>query len=173
MKPNNLLGSSGSHSADIRMGITGHNVQNYYLNALFSINITTPSPPEEYVVFQNPESFHRIVEIVSILAALAVGAIIIVGVAIIMSKLRKRNIQEEVESHNMEVIVDNSAAISEAQLPRFDIKHVYSITGLNTSPKAKRNLKMILVPNFLKRKPTDIPSVHEAIKKDLSRIYVY
>ena len=43
---------------------------------------------------------------------------------IFFSKLRKRNIQEEVESHNMEVIVDNSAANSEAQLPRFDIKHV-------------------------------------------------
>lgn len=162
----------GDSTADL-VGSPGRTVNSYYLNALFSINITTPAPTEDYVAFRHPETIHRIVEIVGILAAFAVSAIIIVGVAFMMSKLRKRSaVHEERGVSPAEVVMESGMAHADANLPHYDIKHVYSISGLTWTPKSKRSIKMVLVPNFLRRK-NDIPAVHAALKKDLSRIYVY
>lgn len=181
MKPNNLLFVSNMEDVNNNMAEpTEHTVQSYYLSALISVNLTTPSPSDDYVVLSNPAGYHRIVETVGIVAALAVGAIIIIGVAFIMSKLRKlHSASSSDELTSCEVVMEagvQNQVLNEAHIPHYDIKHVYSITGVISStppPKRKPTLKAALVPNFLRRKPNDIPSVHEALKRDLSRIYVY
>ncbi|GAB6019212.1 hypothetical protein CHUAL_000824 [Chamberlinius hualienensis] len=125
-KPNNLLFVSNMDDVNVAEP-TEHTVQSYYLSALISVNLTTPSPSDDYVVLSNPTTSHRIVETVGILAALVVGAIIIIGVAFIMSKLRKLNsASSSDELTSCEVVIEagvQNQVLNEANIPHYDIKH--------------------------------------------------
>lgn len=156
------------------------NVQNFYLKSLLSVNYTTPKPTSDYTVWQDPDTEEKLVEVVGILAALAISAMIIVGVAFVMSKLRKRGSEGAGNDAVSEVQVDSmtSHPHTETGVPHYAIKHVYSISGLTwegTTPPEKRTLKQMLTPKFMKNKPapSELPVVHEKVKKGLSMIYVY
>lgn len=144
----------------------------------------SPSSPD------GEDSSERTTNMIGLIAALCAGAIIIVGIAFVISKIRRRPQSSENEesatspqSNNgnenpaFEVSITEKDEKSDTvtlppDIPRYDIKYIYTISGFQ-GEKPKKTPKRILGRIFGCGKRTEPPNIHEAIRRDLSQVYVY